>query len=160
MDNTAVFAEKGRVTVSDCPDLSVKTMRGCPCGILYDLRYVATLTSLCEMSVRDSSTCCDCHKFIVMGDNRTKNITVVHSLLIRRMLVNVLSDAGPQNAVFQPLSNDRCSASKADCVAVVDMCISASLSHVGHHISIFNSFVLCTNINFQYTAFGFQALQV
>lgn len=78
------------------------------------------------MSVRDSSTCCNCHKYIVMGDNRTKNLTVVHLSLIRRMmLVNALSDAGPQNAVFQSRNNDRCSASKADCVAVVDMCISA-----------------------------------
>lgn len=35
-----------------------------------------------------------------------------------------------------------------------------SLSHVGHHIPISDSFVLCTYIHFQYTAFGFQALRL
>lgn len=72
---------------------------------------------------------------------------------------DVLSDTGPQNAVVQSRSTDRCSASKADCVAVVNRCISAA-PVVVHHTFIFNSFVLCTHIHFQDTAFGFQALQV
>lgn len=80
MDNNAVFAEEGRVPVSDCPDLSVKSRIR---GILFDLRVVVTSTSLCETSVRDSSSCYSCHKFIVMRDNRNKILTVVFITICR-----------------------------------------------------------------------------
>lgn len=139
-------------------------MRGCPCGILYDLRYVVTLNLLCEASVRDSSTRYNCHKIIVMGDNRNKILTVVFITICRCSLGWIFGCAERRGAAecCIPVSEQRpmqrikrLTASQSSTGVFL-----LRLSHVVHHMFIYNSSVLCTYIHSQDTAFGFQALQV
>lgn len=141
----------------------------CPCEIRYNLRYV--VSSLCASSVRRDR--CS------LGKARLEPVTiateslswvivetkiVVFLTICRCFLGWMLGCAerrGPVESVSQSRSNDRCSASKSDCVAVVCRCICAA--PVAHPIMLcticLSPTLLCTYIHFQDTAFGFQALQ-